>query len=113
MITRVIISALCLIFTACFVNLIMYLELLPRLDPLLNLIFECAINLNPVIICPTLIGSVDAWRKFTLSSGCCKMVKMKVRRRRKTKVSSTDGGPRIDKTKETNAYFDQLAASWT
>lgn len=45
MITKVIHAGLFLILTACFVNLFMYLELTPGLDPLLNLIFESAINL--------------------------------------------------------------------
>ncbi|EFP05195.1 CRE-SRE-45 protein [Caenorhabditis remanei] len=115
MISRVIIAALCIIFTGCFVNLIMYLEFTPSIDPLLNLIFECAINLNPVIICPTLMGSVDAWRKFSFSNGFCKRIQMKMRRRRVTKVSSTDGGcsSKHDKTKkETDAYFDQLNSAW-
>ncbi|CAL2032271.1 unnamed protein product [Caenorhabditis brenneri] len=114
MISRVINVALLLIFSACFVNLIMYMEWASRLDPLLNLIFEVAINLNPIFICPTLLGSVDAWRKFSISDGFCKNLKKRMRRRL-NKISSTSDGTfssKNDRKQETDAYFDQLNNAW-
>ncbi|CAB05740.3 Serpentine receptor class epsilon-45 [Caenorhabditis elegans] len=115
MITKVIHAGLFLILTACFVNLFMYLELTPGLDPLLNLIFESAINLNPVVIVPTLLGSVNAWRNFTFSSGVCLGFKAQVRLKiiKVSSVSIGNDGAKSDRTrKETDAYFDQLNSAW-
>lgn len=70
---------------------------------------------NPVVIVPTLLGSVNAWRNFTFSSGVCLGFKAQVRLKiiKVSSVSIGNDGAKSDRTrKETDAYFDQLNSAW-
>ncbi|CAI2329423.1 unnamed protein product [Caenorhabditis sp. 36 PRJEB53466] len=116
MISRVLFSAFCLIFFGCSVNIIMFFELAPTLDPLWNLLFEFSIHLNPLLICPTLIYSVDAWRNFSVTGRFFQRLRLRTFNK-VSSISFTDASGAVARTeksrKETDAYFDQLNAAWT
>uniref|UniRef100_A0A8R1DN47 Serpentine receptor class gamma n=1 Tax=Caenorhabditis japonica TaxID=281687 RepID=A0A8R1DN47_CAEJA len=109
--SNVVTGAFMFILTACSLNLVIFLEWVPALDTLFNMLFENMISLNTLFLCPTLLQSVDVWRKFSVLN----RLRSSLKNHRTTKVSTvSECAGRIDVTnKETDAYFDQLNAAWT
>lgn len=112
MISKVLIAGFFIVCLGLLTAIFLFFNLFPQLDTVLNLCFIAVANLPPLVICPAIIYSVDAfrnhpflsissiWEKLTGASAI-----MPVRKGSTAKCEELK--------KETETYFNQLAASWT
>ncbi|CAI5442896.1 unnamed protein product [Caenorhabditis angaria] len=102
---RVLIIGLILIFIDLALLMIMVFGLLPDYAIPINTFIEFIIHLNPLLICPMLIYSVDQWFDFYLGF-LIKKSEIAKRKRKNTKIEN------YDNEKERDLYFRQLEMSW-
>uniref|UniRef100_A0A8R1ELT4 Uncharacterized protein n=1 Tax=Caenorhabditis japonica TaxID=281687 RepID=A0A8R1ELT4_CAEJA len=109
MIRNVVIMAMVLFFVVTVANLLILWNIVPEMDVLLNFIVQSIVNVTPIFTVPTLIHSVDSWRKFKMcprfSFPMCSIISNKTKDRRKIGD--------ITAQNETSLYFDQLNVLWS
>ncbi|CAB60340.3 Serpentine Receptor, class E (Epsilon) [Caenorhabditis elegans] len=115
MIWKIVIFALCIGIVGFATALSLYFHILPELDTMLNLVMQAMINLPPLVVCPAIIYSVESFRSYHFLSVTYFWEKLKVGH------GAVDMMPVQKKSfsvkhdeirKETETYFNQLAASW-
>ncbi|CAI2329399.1 unnamed protein product [Caenorhabditis sp. 36 PRJEB53466] len=117
MIRTVVLAGLLLIAFGFTIAFILFYDLFPQLDTLLNAMIQGAMSLGPLVICPTMIYSVESWRKFDLTDNIliCKRAKERIGRRSAEIMPMRKGSVMKNELirKDTDTYFNQLTASWT
>ncbi|PIC47217.1 hypothetical protein B9Z55_006646 [Caenorhabditis nigoni] len=110
MIKKILIAAFSIVVFGFFVAIALFLNIFPQMDTLWNLCLLAVTSLPPLVICPAIIYSVDSFRNYPFLD--CFFIKLKVAK--VTSVPRKRSSARSeDIQRETETYFNQLAASWT
>ncbi|EGT48289.1 hypothetical protein CAEBREN_31229 [Caenorhabditis brenneri] len=114
MIGKVLIAGFAIVFFGFVIAIALFLNIFPQLDTLWNLCILAVMSLPPIVICPAIIYSVDSFRSYPFIPFDYIYTKLKVGQR-KISVAPRKGSSAKSEVirKETETYFNQLAASWT
>ncbi|EFP05210.1 CRE-SRE-48 protein [Caenorhabditis remanei] len=114
LIKKVLIAAFCIVVFGFSVAIVLFLNVSPQLDTLWNICILAVMSLPPLDICPAIINSVDSFRNYPFLPIEYFRVKLKIGRREVAIIPRKRSSAKSDDIrKETETYFNQLAASWT
>uniref|UniRef100_A0A1I7UUI8 MMPL domain-containing protein n=1 Tax=Caenorhabditis tropicalis TaxID=1561998 RepID=A0A1I7UUI8_9PELO len=114
MIGKVLIAGFFIVLIGFVVAIALFLNIFPQVDTLWNICLLSVMSLSPIVICPAIIYSVDSFRSYPFLRIDHIWDKMKKRRRKVGLPGRKTSSARSDVIrKETETYFNQLAASWT
>ncbi|CAI5442873.1 unnamed protein product [Caenorhabditis angaria] len=111
LVARVFVWALVMLTFGAFLVLLMLLEIVPGMDTFFNFLLDNLIHLNPLIICPLFIFSVDSWKRHVIHH----LPGRKRGNRRvhdQTPPSSAFDLKFIQLRKDTEIHFSQLESAW-
>uniref|UniRef100_A0A8R1DSI9 Uncharacterized protein n=1 Tax=Caenorhabditis japonica TaxID=281687 RepID=A0A8R1DSI9_CAEJA len=117
----VILAGMLVVALGCSLAILIFLDFSPELDTFFNVLMHGAMSLGPLAICPTMIYSVESWRKFAFLSVIFNKLNIfkthMFKKRDKLVIIAPiwigDAGKNELLRRETDTYFNQLAATWT